>query len=199
MKRLIATAAAALLVATTFGAPALADKGGNSGGNGGGHGGGHGNGVGRGASEMSPGHMKSGDDGASIHAPGRIRSGTSAGVSASGRASAPGQMKKTAPDDSTASIRPGNYGTLISLLRSGRGDVSDVPPDIAVNIRDVDDVIPNGNRQALDNALAARSAEIVGLREELDALDIDALDVVDLDDIVAAEVAADGTLIVYVD
>lgn len=71
--------------------------------------------------------------------------------------------------------------------------------DTQVTVVDVDDVVPNGNRAALDNALSAHSGSISELRTELEEAEIDALADIDLQTVVAAQVGADGSLTVYVD
>lgn len=187
-------AVTALLAFGLAGSVAFAQ--GNGNGNGKGQGGDGGNGNGHGASSMAPGHMKGDGGSARDFAPGQRSAGDSA------REFAPGQRMNAlrSDDGATASVRRGdNYGTLISLLRSGRGDLSGVAPDVDVTVIDVDSVIPNGNRRALDNALDAREAEIDALRETLDELDAAGMAGIDLRDVVAAETAADGSLIVYVD
>jgi hypothetical protein len=202
MRRSITLAAVALFASSVFAMPAIAQNG-NGNGNGGGNGNGNGGGQAEapGASGFAPGHLKSDDTGARSFAPGR-QTDTSA------REAAPGQKMRAAgtdtdddddddvDDDTTASVRS-NYGTVISLIRSGKADLSDLPSDIDVTFVEVDDLKPTGNRTALDNALEARAEAIEDLRDEID--EIEALADVDLETVVAAQVAADGTLIVYVD
>lgn len=49
-----------------------------------------------------------------------------------------------------------NFGTVISTLRSGQMELAGVETDARVNLIEIDELAPTGERQAIDNAVAKR-------------------------------------------
>lgn len=146
--------------------------------------------VAQGASEFAPGQQQSEPGGASEMAPGHAEG--------SAREAAPGQQMR-AEEDSIVTGATGqrNFGTVISTLRSGQMDIAGLEADAQVNLIEIDELAPTGERQALDNAVADRQGDIDALRDSLRNTDLEGLDEADIDRVVAAQQEADGSVTLY--
>jgi hypothetical protein len=149
--------------------------------------------ISQGASEFAPGQQQSEPGGASEMAPGR--------ADGPAQEAAPGQQMQASDGDEDAIITGAtgqpNFGTVISTLRSGQMDIVDVEADARVNLIEIDDLAPTGERQALDNAVADRQNDIDALRDSLRDASLDELEEADIDRVVAAQVEADGSVTLY--
>lgn len=149
--------------------------------------------VQQGASEFAPGQQQEEPGGARGLAPGQAEAPASE--------AAPGQQMRAAEDSDdeivTGAIGQPNFGTVISTLRSGQMDISGVEADAQVNLVEIDELAPSGERQALDNAVAERQGEIDTLRQNLRDAGLSNLNDADIDRAVAAVVEADGSVTLY--
>ncbi len=147
----------------------------------------------QGASQFAPGQQQEEPGGARELAPGQAEGPANE--------AAPGQQMRAAGDSddemATGSIGQPNFGTVISTLRSGQMDVSGVESDAQVNLVEIDELAPSGERQALDNAVADRQGDIDTLRQNLRDAGLSNLSDADIDRAVAAEVEADGSITLY--
>lgn len=149
--------------------------------------------IAQGASEFAPGQQQDEPGGASELAPGHAEGPA--------REAAPGQQMLAAEGEEdeivTGATGQPNFGTVISTLRTGQMDIASVEADAQVNLVEIDELAPTGNRQALDNALADRQSEIDALRDNLRDASLSELDDADIDRVVAAQVEADGSVTLY--
>jgi len=171
MKRLIALAAAGLLASTAL---AAAQNNSDSA---------------PGASENAPGQMKSDGESARDLAPGQMKTD---GESA--RDYAPGQQ---VDEETTASIGDDQFASVLSLLRSGNSNLGEVSPDTRVSIVNLSD-LNEEQRQELQSAISESQSSIDSLQQELESLGLSELDESDIDSVVAADLGANGELILYV-
>lgn len=182
---LVASLAAAAMPVTGWAGQGGGGKGGES------HGGGPG-----GSSGQGKGGGKAGGAG---FASGKSKND----LKETGRAFAPGQLKKASVEEdddvgADAGFGKANFGTVISSIRAGKSSLAGVDADTVVNVVDVADLIRGNNRVALDNALADRADEIDVLRDDLAALGLADLDPATIDDAVAARRDRNGSLTVFV-
>jgi hypothetical protein len=185
MKRMIALLTASLMASATFTMPALSQ--------------GHGDGASS-AAESAPGQMKGEDESARDHAPGQLK-----GEDESATQYAPGQIKQADTEEeevdlnATASTGEPTFGTLISSIRRGNADLSDLEHDATINVVPIDDLVKGNNLSALENALSVNDDQIDQLRGELADLDLNELSDEDAGTAVAVRVEADGSLTVFTD
>lgn len=171
MKRLIALAAAGFLASTAL--SVAQDNSDN----------------GPGASEHAPGQMKSEGESARDLAPGQMKS-----EGESARDYAPGQQ---VDEDTTGSIGDDQFDHLLSIIGSGDFNIGDVSADADVRIVSLSD-LSEEELQELQQAISENQDSIDSLRQELASLDLPELEESEIDAAVAADLNAEGELVVYV-
>jgi hypothetical protein len=99
----------------------------------------------------------------------------------------------------TGTLGDANFGTVISIIRSGEFNIGSIESDADVEIVRVNE-LPGADSAALDNAVEESEDRISELRSDLQDLELTALEDQDIDmqDVVAARAEADGSLTVFV-